>query len=293
MARLANRYLLHSNAVHGGGTPKEKCPRAEVVDGWTNTHLAYLTQRGGTSEGKREFPDWRLVAWDQAEQFPLGCSDQQLRDLSFAHPLSDRAEVLARSDGGGTTSHDLAGRAWVLRVDTVKMFESAGNDAAIIDHDAKRGPVAETTAHRPNLFGEVTGWDVRVHSTEDAGLGWAGPLGGPSGCDPVDLAGGVVVDATEAELFEPPRGPGAHVSKGIPAVDDDWSGWVEDSDGAAIELFEGHVDRSRKMFLGVLFRGEDLHELGCAVEEPAQLVTVDRDGHEHFLVFFSTGRSSG
>jgi hypothetical protein len=70
---------------------------------------------------------------------------------------------------------------------------------------------------------------------------------------------------SEAELFEPPRGSGAHVSKTIPAVDDDWSGWVEHSDSAAIELFEGHVNRPRKMFLGVLFRREDLHELGSPV----------------------------
>jgi hypothetical protein len=90
----------------------------------------------------------------------------------------------------------------------------------------------------------------------------------------------------EAELFEPPRGSGAHVSKTIPAVDDDWSGWVERSYGAAIELFEGHVHRTRKVFLSVLLRREDLHKLGGTVQEPVQVVTVNRDRHKHRLIYF-------
>jgi hypothetical protein len=214
-------------------------------------------------------------------------------DVSFAHAVSDRAEVLARSDGGGASSHDLAGRAPVLQINTVKVFQAAGNDATIIDHDTKGRPVADAPSDRANLFGEMTGRDVPVYGTEYTGLAWAGPLGRPSGCDPIDLAGGVVVDLIEAELFEPPRGPGAHVSKAIPAVDHDWSGWVKRSYGAAIELLEGHVHSPGKMFLGILFRGEDLHKLSRIVEESAQMVTVDRNGHQHLLMLLSEGSKLG
>jgi hypothetical protein len=44
--------------------------------------------------------------------------------------------------------------------------------------------------------------------------------------DPIEFAERVV-EGVVTELVEPPRGPGAHVSEGIPAVDDDSAARIE------------------------------------------------------------------
>jgi hypothetical protein len=145
------------------------------------------------------------------------------------------------------------------------MFETAGHDAAIVDRDTPGGFGPEPTAGRANLFVETTSWDVPVDGSQDPGLGRAGPFCRPSRGDPVDLASCGVVHLLEGQLFEPPRGPGAHVSKAIPAIDSYWLRRVEESGGLGAELFEGNVDGFGKMFLGVFVSGENLYELSPAL----------------------------
>jgi hypothetical protein len=146
------------------------------------------------------------------------------------------------------------------------MFETAGHDTAIVDHDAPGGLRPEPTAGGANLFVERTCWDVPVDGYQDARLGGAGPLRRPSCGDPVDLASRIVVGLLEAQLFEPPRGSGAHVSKGIPAIDSYRLRRVKESDGLNAELFEGNVNGSGKMFLGVFVSREHLHQAHLALE---------------------------
>jgi hypothetical protein len=160
------------------------------------------------------------------------------------------------------------------------MFETAGYDAAIVDHDTPGGFGPEATAGGAHVFVETTGWDVPVDGSQDSGLGWAGPLCRPSRGDPVDLASRVVIRLLEAQLFESPRGSGAHVSKGIPAIDRYRLRGFEECSGLGAKLFEGNVNGSGKMFLGVFVSGENLYELSPAIEELAKLITVDRPGHD-------------
>ena len=145
-----------------------------------------------------------------------------MRDVLGTHAFSDFPEIVAGSDGGWSGSHYLTGRARVLGVEAVEVFKSAGDYSEVVDYDTRSDLWAQSTTDVADPVPEIASRNVRVDSTEDSRLGWAGTVGGPSCCDPVDLAGGVVIDPLEAELFEPTRGSGAHVSKGVPAVDGNW-----------------------------------------------------------------------
>jgi hypothetical protein len=216
-----------------------------------------------------------MVSVEYAEQFSVGCGNQKLWDVPGAHAFSDFVQVVAGSDGRWSGSHYLADQTRVFGVDGVEVFESASHDSVIVDHHTAGDFGVESSADRADRLLETAGWNVRVGGSKDPGLARAGTLSRPSSRDPIDLAGGVVIHVLETELKKPPRGSGAHVSKGVPAVDDNRPGDVELSGGVGVQLFEGDVQRSGKMLLRVLLGGEDLYELRAAVEELAKAVTVD------------------
>ena len=157
----------------------------------------------------------------------------------------------------------------------MEVFESAGHDSVIVDHHTAGEFGVESSADCADHLFETARWNVRVGGSKDPGLARAGTLSRPSSRDPIDLAAGVVIHVLETELKKPRRGSGAHVSKCVPAVDGNRPGDVELSGGVGVQLFEGDVQRSGKMFLRVLVGGEDLYELRVAVEELAEAVTVD------------------
>ena len=67
------------------------------------------------------------------------------------------------------------------------------------------------------------------------------------GGQPVGLAGDVVVELPEAEAVALPRGPGAHVSADVPAVDDDGA--------VSVQCLQRDVSRAGEMFGLVLLGG--------------------------------------
>jgi hypothetical protein len=97
--------------------------------------------------------------------------------------------------------------------------------------------------------------------------------------EPVGLAGGVVVDVLEAERFEPTRGSWAQVSDIVVAVDDDRTPSVERARAVSVELFEGDVDRTRKMDIGIFGRWQHLHELGSLFDQGPEFWQLDPPSH--------------
>jgi hypothetical protein len=81
-----------------------------------------------------------------------------------------------------------------------------------------------------------------------------GAFRGQSGRQPVELAGFVVVYSGEPEVLEPPRGSGAQVSGGVPAVHDDRAVGIEEAASFTLQHAKGQADRSREVIL-LVFRG--------------------------------------
>ena len=75
---------------------------------------------------------------------------------------------------------------------------------------------------------------------------------GQSGRQPVQLAGDVLVDLLEPEALEPPRGPRAHVSEAVPAIDDDRAGAIQAGGRRLGELAERDIACARQVLLAVL-----------------------------------------
>ncbi len=105
-----------------------------------------------------------------------------------------------------------------------------------------------------------------------------GSLRRQAGGEPVGLAPDVVVDVRHAEALEPPRGPGAHVSERVPAVDDHRPPPVEPARLLRPQRLQRQVDRSGKVLLVVLVGGQDLGQLGADGEEALDLGPPDVAG---------------
>jgi hypothetical protein len=97
---------------------------------------------------------------------------------------------------------------------------------------------------------------------------------------PVGLAGRVVVDAREADVFEPPRGSRTEVSLVVVAVDDHRSLRIELRRRGSVERLEWKVQRTGQVLVfEVVFR-EHLDDLRVLVAaEPLNLVVVDPYWH--------------
>jgi hypothetical protein len=97
-------------------------------------------------------------------------------------------------------------------------------------------------ACRGDRFVERARGDCGARQTARAESGGTGPFGCKPGSQPVGPSGRVVVDRGEAERFQPTRGPWAHVSEAIPAVDDHRPRPVERRLGLRPERLERDVD---------------------------------------------------
>jgi hypothetical protein len=159
------------------------------------------------------------------------------------------------------------------------MFETSCDYALVVDDDACGDCGPEATANCAHIVVELAGWYIRIDRGEDPGLARAGTIGRPPGRDPVDLAARVIVDLLETELSQPPRGPRTHVSEGVPAVDNDRLGRLQDRDGVGVKLFERDIHCPRKVLLVILVARKDLNELCPGGHEFTKAVTVDRGGH--------------
>src|SRR5436190_20909624 len=105
----------------------------------------------------------------------------------------------------------------------------------------------------------------------DPGAAAARALERQSGGAPVSLAGDVVMNLCEADALEPPRGPWAHVSLVVVAVDDHRAPACELPGRLAVEFLEWDVDRSGHVFLFELGGRQHLDELRSRGDEPLDL----------------------
>jgi hypothetical protein len=88
-----------------------------------------------------------------------------------------------------------------------------------------------------------------------------------SGCEPVELAGGIVVHLAEAERFEPARGSWAHVSGAIPAIHDHGTRWVKERTRITFDLTQRDAYRSRQVLVLELVARKNLDKLRAGVDE--------------------------
>src|SRR6266403_1517404 len=100
------------------------------------------------------------------------------------------------------------------------------------------------------------------------------------GSEPVRLAGLIAIDIHESETCEPRRGPCAHVSLVVVAVDDEGPTRVESLGGFTVEGFQRNVDRSGEVFGLVFFRSQDVNELSPLLNEVLGAVPVDNSRHD-------------
>src|SRR5437660_2110217 len=100
------------------------------------------------------------------------------------------------------------------------------------------------------------------------------------GSEPVRLAGLITIDIHESEACEPRRGPCAHVSLVVVAVDDEGSTGVESLGGLAVEGFQRNVDRAREVFGLVFSRSQDVNKLSALLNEVQGAVPVDNFRHD-------------
>src|SRR5207244_244863 len=164
------------------------------------------------------------------------------------------------------------------------------HDALLVGHhrrvEALRlGPIAHSL---DGLIQPARG-DVLPGNVANPRLACQSALRGQPRRQPVLLPGLVVVYLSEAKALEPPRGPWAHVSGGVPAVDDHGAGGVEQG-GRLLDAPKRDVDRAGQVLVLVLLRRQDLHELSALTDEPLHILPPDGPWHDRS--FPSTGRES-
>ena len=146
------------------------------------------------------------------------------------------------------------------------------HDSIRIEDDAH---VATSAANPlPDIFDAVT--DRARRNVTFGDVADALRLGFPSlsretGGKPVGLSGLVAVDVPEPQRLEPRRGPRAHVSLVVVAIDNDRPTGIEPLDGLSAERFQRNVDRPRNMFGLVLRRRKDVDQLRPLTEHALHL----------------------
>ena len=98
---------------------------------------------------------------------------------------------------------------------------------------------------------------------------------------PVRLAGHVVVHFDVAERFEPPRGPRAQVSQGVPAVNDDWAAPIQGPlSHVTVQGLKWHMDRAGQVLFVELLSGQDLDQLRASLDQALHLLPANRRRHK-------------
>src|SRR6266540_1929437 len=160
--------------------------------------------------------------------------------------------------------------------------ESAEHDLFVVDDEA--GIPAGGAHAGPNsgeLLVEAAGGDIATKMRADPGFATACAFERQSGRAPVGLAGDVVVNVGEADALEPPRGPWAHVSLVVVAVDDHRPFSVELASRLPVEFLQRDVDRTGQVLLLELGGRQHLDKLRpLLADQPLQLVAVGRRRHQ-------------
>lgn len=154
--------------------------------------------------------------------------------------------------------------------------EQREDDPIVVDHDAG----IPTSSGYPLSYGTqpLLGMTGRhLAPGELCSLGHARALvlhRQPEG-EPGALADSVVINLAKTEALEPRRGPRAHVSLRVMAVDDHGPVAIEPRRSGLIPFLQREIDRPREMALRVLSLRQHVYELGAALQQPLYLIAID------------------
>ena len=158
------------------------------------------------------------------EEYPGRSRYEETPNFAATHPFIYRLKFLTRTDGYRAGLHVVFGG--VSRVCVAHAQASEDYVRIVEDH----APIPPNCPSPLRSGFRVGIGRARRHGHErgvsDAWRTPAFTLGWERMCDPIDFAQGVLVNVT-AEPFEPPRGPGTHVSERIPAIDDHWTARIK------------------------------------------------------------------
>jgi len=173
-----------------------------------------------------------------------------------------------------TRTHDLLDRLVAAPLKLLSPKQTQDDALTVNDHARVPSRRSHALQYLADRLVEATRRDIPPRHVAGARTRRGLALGRKAGGEPVELAGGVVVDLRESEALEPPRGPWTEISGRVPAVDDDGRVLVEFACRLRLDLAQGQVDRAREVVLFEFLAGQDLHDLRPHVHQLLQLVAL-------------------
>jgi hypothetical protein len=164
---------------------------------------------------------------------------------SSLHPLDKISQFLAGPNGRGTELHELF-HSYPILLWQIRPSHPSEDDPRFIRDCANR--VSARLEFGSNLFRERVRPTGRRRRTEDLASEeqeGTGPFGRETALDPCRLATNEVMRPLEPKLFEPPRGPWAHVSEVVVTVGDDRLRSIEVNYRLRRQLFQRNVAGTR------------------------------------------------
>src|SRR5262249_45741636 len=260
-----------SGNAHGLTTARP--PAVSAIENGTELSLTRLSPCSRASS--------EVLTPHDTENCAVGAAYDDPGEVLFAHPFANGVDAGARPDRVRPRRHRaLDGR--VVRAVQGAPPEQAEYDLVFVGSDANVPPFGEPASHFRNGLVDATCRRLSACDACDARAAVCLSLERETIGSPVGFAGGVVVDAGEADAFEPPRGSWAHVSLVVVAIDDHRPFAIELARGVAVDRLERDVDRAGQVFVVVFIGREHLHELRVLVLEQAlEFVAVDRGRHRY------------
>ena len=201
----------------------------------------------------RGLPTLALVSWasrfeilpsKHAGKGAVGPGHDHSSEVLVAHASCDGVSASARSDRARPKRHRVFGQDTFAGSQRLSAEETQ-DDAGVVHHDADLPHVPHAFCDVGDVLVRAARRSVGTCDASDARAAVGFSLERKPEGAPVGLTGDVVVDADEAEVFEPPRGSRARVSLRVVAVDDHRPLRVERGRRVAVERLQRDVDRAR------------------------------------------------
>jgi glucose 1-dehydrogenase len=199
---------------------------------------------------------------------------QVLRQLPGAH---------VRPKRDGVRPHDQL-HAGVRSGISAPALDQAKDDTLIIHDDAYvRAALAQPIPHRPDGFVDPARRNVPLGDVGHPGRAGLRAFAGKARCEPVGLPRLIPVDLPEPERLEPRRGPCAHVSLVVMAIDDDGPCRIEPAYRFVTERLQRAADRAGNVLGRVFLCRKHVDELRPRADHLSDPVPVDLLRHRDLL----------
>src|SRR5438034_3968086 len=251
-----------SSALSSGSPPGRTASRSRAASRSPTSASRHSRPPSGRSR-KSAAPADRLVEIlpsEHADEDAVGARHDDSGELLVAHPLRNLLPPRARPDRARPERHRVFGRDALAGAQCPPAEETL-DDAFAVRDDADLPLVAHAFGDvGDELVGQAPR-SIRTGDAPDARAAVGRALERKPERAPVGLARDVVVDAGEAEVFEPRRGSWARVSLGVVAVNDHRPLRVERGRRFAVQRLQRDVDRARELLVLEFVRRENLDEL--------------------------------